>query len=96
MFSPKYESKSKVYSIPHVFVFANWKPDTIRLSLDRWKIVHITDNDNLFTNNTWNDIIAAHMLIDLAQSDNTHAFDDIEEEENFISITCYMFISIHL
>ena len=74
MFSPKYESKSKVYSIPHVFVFANWKPDMIRLSLDRWKIVHITDNDNLFTNNTWNDIIAAHMLLDLAQSDNTHYY----------------------
>ena len=27
MFSPKYESSSKVYSLPHVVVFANWQPD---------------------------------------------------------------------
>ena len=34
MFSPKYESKSKVYDMPHVIVFANWQPDRIGLSID--------------------------------------------------------------
>ena len=78
MFSPKYESVSKVYSIPHVIVFANWQPDVLRLSVDRWNIVHITIDDNMYTRNTWNDLIVAHMMLDLEDSDNTNAFDNIE------------------
>jgi len=40
-FSGKYESGMKVYPKPHIVVFANWEPDTTRLSLDRWVIKKI-------------------------------------------------------
>ena len=78
MFSPKYESASKVYRIPHVVVFANWLPDMTRLSLDRWNIVKINISDNLFTAHTWYDIVTTHVMADVQQSDNSHAFDNID------------------
>jgi len=37
-FSPKYESQTKVFSVPHVFVFSNFDPDRSKLSADRWKV----------------------------------------------------------
>lgn len=37
----KYESKPVIRACPHVFVFANFKPDESKLSKDRWKIINI-------------------------------------------------------
>lgn len=42
IFSPKYESTTKIFEKPHVFVFANWEPDTTKLSQDRWDIVRVS------------------------------------------------------
>lgn len=42
-FSSKYESTTCVYDSPHVIVLANFRPDTSRLSQDRWKIYQIDD-----------------------------------------------------
>lgn len=37
----KYEGDSKLITRPHIFVFANFEPDTTKMSLDRWNIVKI-------------------------------------------------------
>lgn len=37
-FNTKYESKQVVYNCPHVYVFANFKPEESKLSRDRWVI----------------------------------------------------------
>lgn len=39
--SGKYESISICRNSPHVIIFANFEPDINKLSLDRWKIIHI-------------------------------------------------------
>jgi hypothetical protein len=46
VFSPKYESRCAVYSIPHLIVFANFEPDKSKLSADRWDIRTISVEDN--------------------------------------------------
>lgn len=42
-FSGKYESSTVLMEIPHVFCFANWPPDTSKLSADRWHIVDLSE-----------------------------------------------------
>ena len=37
----KYETGTKIFNAPHLVVFSNFEPDTINLSMDRWRIVDI-------------------------------------------------------
>lgn len=42
-FNTKYESKMVIYDIPHIIIFANFKPDVLKLSIDRWEIININN-----------------------------------------------------
>jgi len=41
--STKYETRQKLFDIPHIIVMANFKPDTTKLSKDRWNIIDTDD-----------------------------------------------------
>lgn len=41
----KYESKPVVRASPHIFIFANFSPDTKQLSEDRWVIINIGEDN---------------------------------------------------
>lgn len=41
VFSPKFESKIKIFNSPHVVVLANFEPDKSKFSKDRWDIRYI-------------------------------------------------------
>jgi len=41
--STKYETKQKLFEIPHIIVMANFKPDMTKLSKDRWNIIDTDD-----------------------------------------------------
>jgi hypothetical protein len=45
--SVKYEPETYVGSIPHVVVFANFFPDLTSLSIDRWRLLRITERQDL-------------------------------------------------
>ena len=47
IFSPKYESKTKFFDIPHVLVFANWLPDESKLSNDRWNVTTLNQVEDM-------------------------------------------------
>lgn len=49
--STKYETVQKIFKIPHIIILANFKPDTSKLSQDRWNITDIT---NIETNSQTN------------------------------------------
>ena len=51
----KYESKAIVRNSPHVIIFANFYPDTCKLSADRWEIYKITSNYKLIRDGTMDD-----------------------------------------
>lgn len=39
IFSPKYESKTKIFKPPKILILANFMPDQTKLSQDRWQIL---------------------------------------------------------
>jgi len=41
IFSGKYESKTKMFNPPHVFVFSNFGPDLSAMSADRWRVIDL-------------------------------------------------------
>lgn len=47
IYSGKYEGGQCIFPSPHVFIFANEKPETENLSLDRWIIKNITEKKAL-------------------------------------------------
>nr|WAE42489.1 MAG: replication associated protein [Cressdnaviricota sp.] len=47
IFSSKYESGSKCFDSPHVYVFANFRPNLETMSKDRWRIRYITQDFKL-------------------------------------------------
>lgn len=45
IFSTKYESQHAIFDTPHVICFANWSPNTSKLSADRWNIRHLEEEN---------------------------------------------------
>lgn len=41
--SPKYESKMVIMPTPHIYCFANFRPNTETMSKDRWNIIDLED-----------------------------------------------------
>lgn len=52
-FSGKYESGMVLQNSPHVIVFANYPPNTTKLSMDRWHIVDVTPEDEKKKADIW-------------------------------------------
>lgn len=44
-FNSKYESGMCIFNTPHIIVFANFPPETDKLSKDRWNIINITEEE---------------------------------------------------
>lgn len=44
-YSTKYESGMCIFNSPHVFIFANFRPDIYKLSQDRWVITCLDEED---------------------------------------------------
>lgn len=45
IFSGKYESQTKIFNCPHVYIFSNFEPRLSAMSLDRWKVMKINGTD---------------------------------------------------
>jgi hypothetical protein len=50
--STKYETKQKLFIVPHIVVLANFKPDESKLSRDRWNILDTDDYPEIIENQT--------------------------------------------
>lgn len=48
-FSPKFEGGCIFMPHPHIFVFANSVPDITKMSMDRWRLYHISTQDGCDT-----------------------------------------------
>jgi len=46
-FSGKYESLTKMFDSPHVICMANFPPDLTQLSVDRWVLINLTDEEDI-------------------------------------------------
>lgn len=57
MFSSKYESQMKLFKQPHVVVFANWPPDTTKLSEDRWDVRDLWPDQQDYSEFTYKQIV---------------------------------------
>ncbi len=57
-YSGKYEGKPICGNPPHLIVFSNHPPDTSRMSVDRWKIMEIKENE------------AEETIMDVVESDD--------------------------
>lgn len=42
--STKYETKQKLFEVPHIIVMANFEPDKSKLSRDRWNMIYTEDH----------------------------------------------------
>lgn len=47
-YSPKYEGGMCLFNCPHIIIFSNYKPDTMKLSKDRWKVSIYDTDDGIF------------------------------------------------
>lgn len=47
----KYETGSSLFASPHVIIFSNFFPDVTKLSLDRWVIKNINNDDSEYQTN---------------------------------------------
>ena len=54
--STKYESEQRIYKVPTIVILANFKPDTSKVSGDRWNILHTEyiENTDHFLSTTHN------------------------------------------
>lgn len=50
VFSPKYESRVKLFNSPHIICFANFPPDESDMSADRWHIINLNIYKTLYIN----------------------------------------------
>lgn len=65
IFSPKYNSKQKMFSRPHVVVFANYPPDMSKLIADRWDIRSIKREECVHPDLASNSLDSGHVIEDL-------------------------------
>lgn len=64
--STKYETRQRIFKIPHIFIMANFEPNKEKLSLDRWEIINLDNNNN--NNNNSEEII--NNIIKVDEEDN--------------------------
>lgn len=43
--STKYETRQRIFNIPHIIIMANFKPDETKLSNDRWNIMEVRNGE---------------------------------------------------